>query len=169
MEKSELIKTIGELQEVLKDHNKFIHLFSADEGKKTLTKIFSLTVDVQRLLAASDVKDVVYPKNLHLERGKAGFVRIRPCGEEYGNKTYLGILIGEMACGITSKIEANKMELSWSAYNPAIFVPALNKIIFGGEGWWSEIEGSDDLKEISNLEIDNTWYMKLLKLMGAEK
>ncbi|GHT90503.1 hypothetical protein FACS1894137_19820 [Spirochaetia bacterium] len=162
MEKAELIKSIDELQEVLKDYNKFIYVFSDDEGKRTLAKTCELMGKIKWLLAASDTKDVVYPENPHLKQGKVELVRIRPCGEKYGNKTYLGILIGDMACGTSSVIKDSKIKISWTGYNPAIFVPDLNKIIFGFESWWSEIENPDDFKEISNGDIENTWYVKLL-------
>lgn len=47
--------------------------------------------------------------------------------------------------------------------NPAIFVPGLKKIIYGYESWWREIESADDFAGISNEDIENTWYVGLLK------
>lgn len=69
------------------------------------------------------------------------FVSIRPCKPEYKDKTYLGLYIGEIAIGLTVKredLEGGNVELTIerTMYNPAIFVFALNKVIFGIESWW---------------------------------
>lgn len=50
--------------------------------------------------------------------------------------------------------------------NPAIFVPELNKIIWGMECWWSEIESIDKSKAITDKDIENQWYVQLLKSMS---
>jgi len=50
--------------------------------------------------------------------------------------------------------------------NPAIFVPELKKIIYGCESWWREIESVDDFTSISEEDIENTWYVKLLKSLN---
>lgn len=168
MEKAELLKTLDELQEVLKDYNKFIYILSKDEGKRTLAKTVELTSKIKWLLDASETKDVIHPDNSHFTRDRASFVKVRPCGKEYGDKTYLGILLGDMACGSSASIEGDKIKLSWVDYNPAIFVPDLHKIIFGYQSWWSEIKGPDNFKEISNSDIENTWYVKMFKGMSKE-
>ena len=51
--------------------------------------------------------------------------------------------------------------------NPAIFVPELKKIIYGYESWWGAITNKDDLSDlnISDEDIENTWYVQLLKSM----
>lgn len=53
--------------------------------------------------------------------------------------------------------------------NPAIFVPELKKIIYGCESWWREIESIEDFNGISKGDIENTWYVKLLKIMGGSE
>ena len=89
---------------------------------------------------------------------------VRPCGEEYKGKTYLGIYIG-----ITSSYDENTGILSnHTMNNPAIFVLELKKIVYGMESWWREIKDIEDFKEISKEEIENTWYVKLLKEMEKE-
>lgn len=49
--------------------------------------------------------------------------------------------------------------------NPAIFVPELKKIIYGCESWWKTIRSVDEFSKISNEDINNTWYVKLLQSM----
>ena len=94
-------------------------------------------------------------------------VKIRPCGKEYGDRTYLGILLGDLPLTnyISYQEETKELNVSVSC-NPAIFVPELKKIIFGMESWWGRIENADELKEITNDDIDNVWYVKLLKEMS---
>ena len=48
---------------------------------------------------------------------------------------------------------------------PAIFVPELKKIIYGCESWWKTIRSVDEFSKISNEDINNTWYVKLLQSM----
>ena len=58
------------------------------------------------------------------------FVRIMPCGEEYEDKTYLGLFLGDLPVDIRVRHNSSSGELSVGfRENPAIFVFALNKII----------------------------------------
>lgn len=89
---------------------------------------------------------------------------IKPCGEEYKNKSYIGIYIGDLPIQILSSYDRTTGILKNSTMNnPAIFVPELKKIIYGCESWWREIETVEDFKGITDEDIDNTWYVKLLK------
>ena len=47
--------------------------------------------------------------------------------------------------------------------NPAMYVFELNKIVFGAETWWRKLTSPEDLKAITDDDIENTWYVKLLK------
>lgn len=88
---------------------------------------------------------------------------IRPCGEEYENKSYLGIYLGELPISISVSYDPNTGVLKNRAVNnPAIFVPELKKIIYGCESWWREIHSAEDFAGISNEDIENTWYLKML-------
>ena len=90
--------------------------------------------------------------------------KIRPCQEEYQGRTYLGIYLGDLPITIVSSYnEENGVLTNRTMKNPAIFVPELKKIIYGMESWWREIESEDDLKEITQEDIENVWYVKALK------
>jgi hypothetical protein len=52
--------------------------------------------------------------------------------------------------------------------NPAIYVPELRKIIFGCGSWWSEIESPDEIKDITDDDIENCWYVRLAKMMQED-
>ncbi len=94
------------------------------------------------------------------------FAKIRPCGEEYGSKTYLGLFLGELPIGIhiTHNPETLELNASYSC-NPAIFVFDLNKIVYGCESWWSVIENEGDLKQITDIDINNVWYVRALNAL----
>ena len=103
--------------------------------------------------------------------GKMGdLVKIRPCAEEYQNKTYLGFLIGDASIGTQVAYNTETKELQFRHHrNPAIFVPELGKIIYGMESWWGKIKDESELSQITDEDIDNVWYyVKALKRMQKE-
>lgn len=63
---------------------------------------------------------------------------------------------------ISHNSESKELSISFSN-NPAIFVFDLNKIVYGMESRWGIIENEEDLKEITNKDINNIWYVKALK------
>jgi len=95
-------------------------------------------------------------------------VKVRPASDKYENKTYLGILLGEADIGLFISHNPESKELRISRHhNPAIFVPELKEIIYGSESWWGHIKSEEELRAITDDDIDNVWYVKLLK--GASK
>lgn len=100
-------------------------------------------------------KYIEYPITVHeienkpidtsgLGHEEGSLVAIRPCAKE---KESTGQLINSIM------------------NNPAIFVPELKKIIYGCESWWKTIRSVDEFSKISNEDINNTWYVKLLQSM----
>lgn len=99
-------------------------------------------------------------------------VAIRPCNEKYKDQTYLGVLIGEIAQCVVFGADRDKEMLTYemALYNPAIFVPDLNTVIFGNASWWGRIKDIDQLRSITNEDISNVWYVKALnQISGAEE
>ena len=94
-------------------------------------------------------------------------VRIRPCG---GENTYFGIYLGEFPRHMYAELneETGILEVS-TLTNPGIYVPELEKIVFGDESWWSEIEPGEDVKGITDETIKGQWYMKLLDEITKKK
>lgn len=109
------------------------------------------------------VKSIV-TKDIQYNTGRYGcghLVKIRPCGEEYENKTYLGILLGNLPLDfVVSYSEEDEILTVSSFQNPGIYVPALKKIIFGAESFWGRISTEDELKDITDSDIENVWYIK---------
>ncbi|WP_434510123.1 hypothetical protein [Desulfitobacterium sp. AusDCA] len=104
-----------------------------------------------------------------LEKSHIGkFVKVAPCAEEHEGKTYLGLFLGDLPLDISVSHNPTTKELNLGYFaNPAIFVFELNKIVFGAESWWSVIKTEDELKEITQDDIDNVWYVKALKELAT--
>lgn len=99
------------------------------------------------------------------EKDVSKLVRITYCKDK---KTYLGLYLGELATAISvshNELDSN-LNVRPAMCNPAILVPILGKIIFGYESFWQFIKSEEDFKDITQDEIDNIWYIKLLKKIG---
>jgi hypothetical protein len=96
------------------------------------------------------------------------WVKVRPCGKEYGDKTYLGILLGEIALTVSCSLTRDGiLEIGHSMHNPAIYVPDLHEIIFGCGSWWGAIKDPDDARNITDADIGDVWYVRMLNDMEA--
>ena len=95
------------------------------------------------------------------------FVSIQPCEDNPDKKTYLGLFIGEVPMSWswklnedTKTIEVTHKPLGWM---PAIYVFDLNKVVFGYQSWWGVIESEEQLRQITDADIQDIWYVKALK------
>lgn len=95
---------------------------------------------------------------------------ISPCKKEYEGKSFLGIYLGDLPIRIHTTYDRKSGILNnFAMTNPAIFVPELKKIIYGMESWWRIIEKPEDFKGISKEDIENTWYVKMLRNMEQKE
>ncbi len=105
--------------------------------------------------------------------GKCGdWVSIRVCDDET-KKSRLGVYIGEIAVGVHAGLVKHDdgshiLECGLSMHSPSIFVPSLNRVVFGHESWWGKVEGPDKLREITDEVIDGVWYVQALKALGGQ-
>jgi hypothetical protein len=162
----ELKKKLDEASELLKDYTRFIDLFK-DKPVGDLTRLAKTVSEIKTLVGMNELSDVVGPSNSVFEKGlfcqPGALVKIRPCGDEYKNKTYLGFLLGDVATNISFVVKDNEINLSFSGHNPGIFIPELRKVVFGYESWWGEIEDEKEFSEISDSDIQKVWYVQLWK------
>ncbi len=160
-----LLKEIDTALEITKDFNKFKHIFSDIEEVRTIAKLRRTVQQIKLKAELSKIKEIEHPKDkpLREDRHSGRFVKIRPCADEFENKTFIGIFIGDAARGSGVSIEDDKIVCSWASFNPAILIPELGRIVYGMESWWGLIKSEDDLKEITDLDIENVWYVKALK------
>jgi hypothetical protein len=98
-------------------------------------------------------------------------VAVRPCGKEYEGKTYVGFFIGNVATTKTCqfKKENGVLTVDVGMHNPAMFVPALKRVVYGYESWWGKIESLDDAKKITDSDIEGSMTMKLLDMFFGEE
>lgn len=101
-----------------------------------------------------DYSDILYKSYV----GKP--VAVRLCNND---KTYLGLFLGELPSSSTISLNKENVLTVNHMMNPAMFVPELNKIVFGYESWWKILENEKNFKEISDTDIENIWYIRALK------
>jgi len=96
--------------------------------------------------------------------GVPRLVAIRPCDSE---EAYLGIYVGELPLGCTMSYhrESKILSIHHTISNPAIIVPALKKVVMGIESWWAFIETEEQLRQITDEDIENTWYVRAIRKM----
>jgi len=163
-----LIEKLDEALEATKEFSKFKHLFSDDEAVKTLAKLRETVGKIKFKVRASTIKEYAFPegKPIRETSDTGSFVSVRPCGDEYESKTYLGVLIGDAAISSSISIKDDALVCSWTFFNPAILIPELGKVVYGAESWWGRIESEDDLNNITDIDIENVWYVKALNQLN---
>ena len=115
-----------------------------------------------------DTEKIKYEDSWHAKTGQ--LVAVRPCGDEYGKKTYVGFYLGDLPLCITHRFnESTGILKAGTMTNPAMFVPELGKIIWGCGSWWHKIESEEQLREISDEDINSVWYVQLAKAMSAKE
>ena len=166
----ETIKEVKEFLETVKyDH---FHKYSDKEGNINFEKVL-LTV-LAKIQNRAKVKEIETSEDTKLIRKgfslkQGSLVKVRPCGDEYKDKTYLGFYLGDMATGFSGKFKEDKLIIEHSGYDPAIFIPEVGKIVFGYESWWGEVKSEEELKDITDDDISNVWYVKIMRAMSKAK
>jgi len=93
------------------------------------------------------------------------FVSVRPCDAD---KTYLGIYLGDLLTTPLVAHSAKSQTLFVNCHtNPAMWVPDLNKVIWGHGSWWGAIATEKDLRQISDADIQDVWYVKAMKTLAG--
>lgn len=109
-----------------------------------------------------DAKEII--SSVDLKNPSISLVKVKPCNEKYEKKTFLGILVDEWfadSVGISLNGETKILEIH-SRSNPLIYIPEINSFVRGYASWWGRIS-SEKFKDISDEDIDNVWYVKLLQ------
>lgn len=98
------------------------------------------------------------------------WVSIRPVTDNPDGKTYLGLLLGSFATGVSAQYykETQELVLSQAHHNPAIFVFELNRVVFGNDSWWAIIKDADQLRQITDQDINSVWYVRALGELGSQ-
>lgn len=95
------------------------------------------------------------------------WVSIRPCDNE---KTYLGVYLGYMMFNSNHHYHLKTKVLKIVPFmNPAIYVPDLKRVVWGCESWWGIIRKPEELRKITDSDIQNVWYMKALVELSEQQ
>jgi len=175
----EINKELNEIRSGMRLLDSIIYQdFKTIEGKlnkkqiEVVQRLFKLFDQLGWQIAFNSYKELKSADDTPINKFKCGTpVKVLSCKKEHGNKTYFGILLGEIPLTINHSIDKNGVvTASRSMYNPAIFIPELNDIVFGCESWWGEITSKEELdKLITDDVIQNVWYVKLLNATADNK
>lgn len=109
------------------------------------------------------------PESFHRQGKTPRLVKVRPASDD---KTYLGIYVGDLPLGVGASYHSDSGILSIAGVhtNPAMIVPELGRIVMGCESWWGDIKSEEELKDITDDDIQNVWYVQMMqKMIGDEK
>ncbi len=114
----------------------------------------------------ADIDTPISPKRLF--GGEAGaWVAVRPVGDK---KTYLGVLLGDYhPPSVSFNKESGALIVGKGIGNPAIWVPDLKRVVMGWGSWWGEIKTPEELRNITDADIENVWYVKAFKELSESK
>lgn len=130
-----------------------------------MTDIFPLTINGLRI--AGDSEPMKPPLRSSYEIGM--WVAVRPCDPKLENRTFLGVLLGDMALAISTTLDdAGNLVLEMSHHNPAMWVPKLRRIVLGCGSWWHPLTSPDQLTEITDKDIHDTWYVQALRELSGQ-
>lgn len=134
---------------------------SADAKRESPKPLF---VRFERVLIENP-HDTIRPSILLRSSTKPGaMVAVRPVGSE---KTYLGMYLCCAPTSVFGEQRGEDLVLRMSEHtNPAIYVPELDRIVWGYGSWWGEIESEEKLREITDDVIENQWYVRALKQLS---
>ena len=125
------------------------------------------------VIAGGHCEPALMVENVHLnvpafEKTKQQqYVAVRPVDSE---KTYLGVMLGECPSMFFGSYNDETKTLSLIGRgNPMMFIPDLETSVFGYESWWTPIETKEDLRKITDADIQNVWYVKALKTISEEQ
>lgn len=98
------------------------------------------------------------------------WVSVRPCVDNEGGKTFLGVYLGDLQRSpmYAWLDDTHEFEI-YPDTNPAMWVPELKRIVWGMESWWGVIDSADDLRKITDADIQNIWYVRALKELSDKE
>jgi hypothetical protein len=151
----------------------------ADNKDDVISDLSTLMKDFEENVRVGD--DIPYPievakvtpkSRVAMDLMPSGtWVAIRPVSDNPDNKTYLGVYLGSLPTkSATTSYHLKTKELSFLVRdNPAIYVPDLQKVVYGYESWWGRLKKPEDLQQITDQDIENVWYVKALRQLTTER
>jgi hypothetical protein len=157
---SEEKKDDGGLGELIARMTEARKKFEEEHGELVLADDFVYPLKVEKILATG----------LGTQRHRPDIgqlVKVRPVSGEGRDKTFLGILLGDLLVGVELAMTTKSSALMVQGMrNPAIYVPALRRVVWGRGSFWAAVTKEDDLSKLITDElIAETWYVKAAKKM----
>lgn len=123
-----------------------------------------------RSIEISNQHETIRPSGIFAEEKPGTMVVVRPCDKKYNGKTFLGMYLCDAPTGFIGRQEGDKIVLEMGSYtNPAIYIPETNEIVWGYGSWWGKIETEEKLRQITDEDIQNVWYVRALKQLEASQ
>ncbi len=121
-------------------------------------------------LSWGDGDELLLQRNWNMKGPGPHFVAIRPCEDQFKGKTYLGVLIGDFPLSISASFnrETKVLDLQPARHNPMIYIPDLGTVVFGAESWWGSINSPEQLRKITDADIESIWYVRALKALDEK-
>ena len=178
MKESELQEELSKISSGMRLLDTIVNVnYETGEGKlnekqvEVVRELLRLFRSLGWQLRFNNYKELRYRESEPIKTRRCGTpVKVRSCKKEHGEKTYFGILIGDVALSIGHSVDDDGVVTAErQMYNPAIFVPELNDIVYGCSSWWGEIESEKELKNMITEEtVSDVWYVKLISHMHGE-
>ncbi len=120
---------------------------------------------LNKLWKINNVKEVEFDEGfaLYNRYKNIQLVEVNPCAAEYESKSFIGLYLGDFPQSVSGTYTEDKFIIKPSRTNPLIYIPDTNTVVFGSNSFWRKVEKIEDFKGISKEDIENTWYVKLLK------
>jgi hypothetical protein len=94
------------------------------------------------------------------DRGVGKWCSVRPASD---TNTYLGVYLGDLLIEAAPYFDTKTNKLIiMQRRNPGLWVPDLNRVVWGLESWWNVLQTPDDLKQITDADIQGIWYVRAL-------
>ena len=103
-------------------------------------------------------------------------VAVRPCADQYENKTFLGVYLGDFPSAVYGTQDEPGGDIVIDFHertNPLIFIPEFadnrfqfhkpSPFVYGAGSWWGKIKSEEHLRDITDGDIENVWYVRALK------
>lgn len=121
-------------------HDHKTNRFSITNTQAEVVKsVLKLLDDISFVIPFQNYKQIEYDNSELLDQKECG----TPVGIEYDGAEYDGIYLGELALSISSGMKNDVLTVSYALYNPAIYVPALRKVVYGCQCWWYRKKETD--------------------------
>lgn len=170
----ELKQQLQHFLDITEDFSGFRSLFSENSAEKSIAQMRQTIRQIQAFVAISEFKEVEFRG-----RGEAitpsertgSFVRVKPVGDRFEGRTFLGIYLGDVAVAPSLAINQEEKLIApeWGRRNPGILIPEEHTVVYGYESWWGFLKSPEDLEAITDADIESVWYVQALKQLMKKK